>query len=111
MASKTSSSSSSSPSLDGRALFYMALLAVQFGIQPILTRTYAAPSINKSTVVLMQEVVKFGLAFMMLHVSGARATALKGMYVCMYFATRRSIVTTGLLRRCEQKFLARVASL
>lgn len=53
------SNSSSSPPLDGRALFYMVLLAIQFGIQPILTRNYTAPGINKSTVILMQEAVKF----------------------------------------------------
>ena len=78
----SSSSSSSSPPLDGRALFYMALLAVQFGIQPILTRTYTAPAINKSTVILMQEVLKFIMAFVMLNVSGNKKAALKGMFVC-----------------------------
>mmetsp|Transcript_21272 Transcript_21272/g.40394 ORF Transcript_21272/g.40394 Transcript_21272/m.40394 type:complete len:349 (-) Transcript_21272:64-1110(-) len=86
--SKKSSSSSSSPppSLDGRALFYMALLAIQFGIQPILTRTYAAPGINKSTVILMQEILKFALAFVMLHVSGARETALKGWNISTWIS-------------------------
>ena len=72
------SSTSSSPPLDGRALFYMALLAIQFGVQPILTRTYTDPGINKSTVILMQEVLKFIMAGIMLNISGGRKTALKG---------------------------------
>lgn len=81
------SSKSSSPPLDGRALFYMALLAIQFGIQPILTRTYAAPGINKSTVILMQEILKFVLAFTMLNLSGSRETAVKGkLYIVVLWA-------------------------
>lgn len=72
------SESSNSP-LDGRAFFYMALLAVQFGIQPILSRTYTTPDINKSTVILVQEVVKFLLAFLMLNLSGSRQSAIQGM--------------------------------
>lgn len=72
------SSQTSAPPLDGRALFYMALLAVQFGIQPILTRNFAAPGINKSTVILMQEILKFCFAFLMLNLSGAKEKALKG---------------------------------
>lgn len=78
MRSNSNNSKTSSPPLDGRALFYMALLAVQFGIQPILTRNFAAPGINKSTVILTQEIVKFGLAFLMLSLSGGREKALKG---------------------------------
>ena len=72
------SSKTASPPLDGRALFYMALLAIQFGIQPILTRTYTAPGINKSTVILVQELLKFVMAFTMLTLSGNRQAALKG---------------------------------
>ena len=75
-----SNRTSSSPPLDGRALFYMALLAVQFGVQPILTRQYAAPGINKSTVILTQEIVKFVLAFTMLNLSGSREAAFKGTW-------------------------------
>ena len=67
-----------SPPLDGRALFYMTLLAIQFGLQPILTRTYAAPEINKSTVILMQEILKFFIAYSMLNFSGNQKAALKG---------------------------------
>jgi hypothetical protein len=40
----------------------MALLALQFGIQPILVRKFTPQTINRSSVVLIQEVVKFGIA-------------------------------------------------
>jgi hypothetical protein len=66
------------PPLDRRALFYMFLLAVQFGVQPILTRRYTPPGITRSTVVLMQEFVKFAIAGSMLQLSGATREALKG---------------------------------
>ena len=90
-------SKTSSPPLDGRALFYMALLAVQFGIQPILTRTYAAPGINKSTVILMQEILKFIIAFVMLNVSGTREAALKG--TCVFWNEER--VTAWMITKTE----------
>lgn len=58
-----------------KAIFYMTLLAVQFGIQPILTRRFTPQEITKSTVVLMQEVIKMGIAYMMLRLSGGEETA------------------------------------
>jgi solute carrier family 35 (UDP-sugar transporter), member A1/2/3 len=57
------------PSLDGTALFYMALLALQFGIQPSLTRHFTPSGINRSTVILVQEVMKFCFAGTMLRLS------------------------------------------
>lgn len=66
------------PPLDRKALFYMLLLALQFGVQPILTRRYTPPGITRSTVVLMQEIVKFVIAGFMLQVSGGMKDALKG---------------------------------
>ena len=36
----------------------MAMLALQFGIQPIVTQQFTSKSIIKSTVIFMQEVVK-----------------------------------------------------
>ena len=61
------------PSLDGKALFYMGLLALQFGMQPSLTRQYTPSGINRSTVILVQEVMKFGLAAAMLRLSSTNA--------------------------------------
>ena len=40
----------------------MSLLALQFGIQPILVRKFTPQTIVRSSVVLVQELVKFGIA-------------------------------------------------
>jgi hypothetical protein len=40
----------------------MSLLALQFGIQPILVRKFTPQTIVRSSVVLVQEVVKFVIA-------------------------------------------------
>uniref|UniRef100_A0A7S2YRJ9 Sugar phosphate transporter domain-containing protein n=1 Tax=Entomoneis paludosa TaxID=265537 RepID=A0A7S2YRJ9_9STRA len=72
-----------SPTLDRTALFYMGLLALQFGIQPLLTRKFTPPGITRSTVILVQELLKFVMAFGMLQITnhgGARA-AMKGWSV------------------------------
>lgn len=45
-------------SLSYKALFFMAMLALQFGIQPIVTQQFTSKNIIKSTVIFMQEVVK-----------------------------------------------------
>lgn len=67
------------PPLDQKAIFYMCLLALQFGIQPILTRRFTPQGITRSTVILTQEVLKFGIAALMLRASGSTKNALKGM--------------------------------
>jgi len=59
-------------------MLYMCLLAFQFGLQPTLTRQYTPQGICRSTVILVQEVLKFFLAFTMLNISGTRASALEG---------------------------------
>jgi hypothetical protein len=56
----------------------MFLLSIQFGIQPILTRQYTAPGVTRSTVILVQEVTKFCLAWIMLKLSGGMKAAIKG---------------------------------
>ena len=58
MAASKPSSSSLSPT----ALFFMGLLAMQFGIQPIVTKKFTSPEIIKSTVIFTQEVVKLLIA-------------------------------------------------
>jgi UDP-sugar transporter A1/2/3 len=40
----------------------MSFLALQFGVQPILVRKYTPQTIVRSSVVLVQELVKFGIA-------------------------------------------------
>ena len=57
-----SSTKPPSSSGDGRlsfnAIVFMSLLALQFGIQPIVTQRFTSKMIIKSTVIFMQEVVK-----------------------------------------------------
>mmetsp|Transcript_6363 Transcript_6363/g.14365 ORF Transcript_6363/g.14365 Transcript_6363/m.14365 type:complete len:401 (+) Transcript_6363:352-1554(+) len=54
----SSSSSNNSTGLSYKALIFMALLAIQFGIQPIVTQQYTSKKIIKSTVIFTQEAVK-----------------------------------------------------
>jgi len=78
MANPTKSSGGGSAPLSAQALGYMFLLALQFGMQPILTRRFTPPTICRTTVVIMQESVKFFLALFMLTTSGTLKTALSG---------------------------------
>jgi UDP-sugar transporter A1/2/3 len=71
-------SSQGSAALDSKAIFYMCLLAVQFGMQPTLTRRYTPEGICRSTVILAQEILKFALAYAMLNISGSKKSALAG---------------------------------
>ena len=75
--SKPLSTASSPKSNDQQALFYMALLALQFGVQPLLTRRFTPPGITRSTVVLVQECLKLGMAGFMLYRSGQMSTAFR----------------------------------
>jgi UDP-sugar transporter A1/2/3 len=67
--------------LDNQAILYMLLLALQFGLQPVLTRKFTPPTVNKSSVILTQEMVKFAMAYFMLTMSGGRKRALEGTFV------------------------------
>ncbi len=55
-------SKASSPSSSRKALIYMSFLALQFGIQPCLTKKFTSPEIIRPTVILTQETVKLLLA-------------------------------------------------
>lgn len=48
--------------LSPMAVICMSLLAIQFGIQPILVRKYTPQTIVRSSVILVQEVIKFVIA-------------------------------------------------
>ena len=69
------------PPLDRTAMFYMFLLSLQFAFQPLLTRTYTPTNICRSTVIMMQELLKFTLAFSMLMLSGSYRSAVSGWNV------------------------------
>ena len=58
----------------------MFLLALQFGFQPTLTRKFTPQGICRSTVILMQEITKFVLAYTMLTISGSKQSALTGTF-------------------------------
>ena len=73
--------SKAAPTLDKNAIFYMCLLALQFGMQPTLTRRFTPQGICRSTVILMQEILKFILAFTMLNISGSKKAAFDGWSV------------------------------
>lgn len=54
-------STASPPATSGlspKAILFMTLLSLQFGLQPLLVRRFTPPSINKSTVVFVQEIIK-----------------------------------------------------
>jgi hypothetical protein len=93
--SKTMSSKTTAPALDQKkAIFYMFLLALQFGMQPTLTRRFTPEGITRSTVILMQEVLKFVLACTMLNLSGSTKSALTGKKIFGWPRMhRRSIVS------------------
>lgn len=55
----------------------MALLALQFGLQPILFQAFAAKATNSSVLVIGCEVLKFGIAFVVLCASGQAGKALR----------------------------------
>jgi hypothetical protein len=40
----------------------MMLLALQYALQPRLSRTYISPKINQQSVALVEEIVKTGMA-------------------------------------------------
>lgn len=53
------------------AWYSLGLLAIQFGCQPLLTKTFTPKSIIRSTVVLAQDAMKIILCFSMLILTGA----------------------------------------
>ena len=48
----------------------MTLLALQFGVQPIVTKRYTSQKIIKSTVIFMQEAVKLVVAVLGISLGG-----------------------------------------
>jgi UDP-sugar transporter A1/2/3 len=64
--------------IDQKSFFYMCLLSLQFGMQPTLTRSYTPKDNCRSTVILVQEILKLFFAYMMLTISGSKKSALSG---------------------------------
>lgn len=80
-ASKRPATVSSTPSLGFEAIASMSLLALQFGMQPVLTRKYTPATTCRSAVIITQECVKFVIATFMLSSSGQLKPALEGWTV------------------------------
>jgi len=68
----------SSNALTPRALFYMALLAVQFAVQPILTKKYLPKDADLKNVVIATEILKIFLGSAMLSIGSTRGQAGEG---------------------------------
>lgn len=62
----------------------MFLLALQFGLQPVLTKRFTPKTINRSTVVFSQDVVKFFMAGTVLFLTGGWAEAVAGEFSCCH---------------------------
>ncbi len=67
------------------ALACMLLLALQFGLQPSLTRKYTPKNINKSTVVFTQDAVKFCMAALALSITGMSTVVYQGSFFILCF--------------------------
>lgn len=65
----------------------MSLLALQFGIQPMLVRKYTPQTIVRSSVVLVQELVKFGIAGTIYFSGTKKETREKDLDGELYFHT------------------------
>lgn len=56
----------------------MCLLTIQFGIQPMLTRKFTPSAACKTSVIIVQELLKFTFAMSMLLISGGFKSAIVG---------------------------------
>ncbi len=75
-ASSSSSSSSSSPlaALLSSGYFYMALLALQYGCQPLLVKAFTPKSLPKMPIVMVTEAVKIVVCFTGLLLTESKAS-------------------------------------
>ena len=75
-------SPSGNNSLSYKALVFMAMLSLQFGIQPIVTQKFMSKKIIMSTVIFMQEVVKLIISVVGISLGKTRwADVASGEYV------------------------------
>mmetsp|Transcript_23390 Transcript_23390/g.53383 ORF Transcript_23390/g.53383 Transcript_23390/m.53383 type:complete len:130 (+) Transcript_23390:244-633(+) len=78
MSRNTTGLSSGGGGLTPKALFYMSLLAVQFGLQPILTQRYIPAGSDTKLIVIVMEFSKIILGSTMLTIGSARGQAGEG---------------------------------
>mmetsp|Transcript_29003 Transcript_29003/g.43772 ORF Transcript_29003/g.43772 Transcript_29003/m.43772 type:complete len:332 (+) Transcript_29003:52-1047(+) len=91
--------------MKSEAFLYMGLLAVQYGIQPILTKEFTSSDVERKSVVLVQEVVKFAMAGSMLLMSGGGKAAIQSWSVTSWISV--ALVPAGLY--CIQNLSALLA--
>lgn len=87
------------------AFIYMALLALQFACQPILTKRFTPKSINRSTVVMSQDIIKLTLASTALYITGSWSKAVAGWSVRSWLTVAG--IPAGLY--CMQNFCTLIA--
>mmetsp|Transcript_10919 Transcript_10919/g.12042 ORF Transcript_10919/g.12042 Transcript_10919/m.12042 type:complete len:347 (-) Transcript_10919:97-1137(-) len=80
--------------LGGKAILYMILLTIQFGLQPMLTNKFTPKTVCKSSVILVQETTKFLIAMTMLATGGSFSDALKGWSISSWL--RVAVLPAGL---------------
>jgi UDP-sugar transporter A1/2/3 len=73
-----------SAALSRQAIFFMCLLTIQFGTQPMLTAKFTPKTVCRSTIIVVQESVKFCLAMFMLISSGNFKNATKDWSVASW---------------------------
>ena len=85
----SSSAQHSDDALSPTAIICMALLSLQFGVQPLLVRKHTPQAINRKSVVLVQEAVKFVIAGVIYSGSTSQSTRqldLKGWSVTQWIS-------------------------
>lgn len=76
MGDSKSQGNSAGQALSSEGVFYLALLALQFGVQPLLIKEFTSYGLDKSGIVIIGELVKLVACTFMLLKSGEAANAL-----------------------------------
>lgn len=87
------------------AILSMSLLALQFGLQPSLTRKFTPKNINRSTVVFTQDLVKFCMAAAALLITGGWSKATIGWN----YKTWLTVAGIPAILYCIQNFATLIA--
>lgn len=67
--------------LSPQAALYMSMLALQFACQPLLTKKFTPKSVNRSSIVMSQDIVKVIITLAALFMTGSWSTAVAGWSV------------------------------
>ena len=61
-----------------QALFWVSALALQFGLQPILSMTFVGKEVNRAAAIVVQELLKILFCFGFMLLSGTAGVSLRG---------------------------------